>query len=35
MDVVLVANEVVDDLISNRRVFMCKFDMEKVYDHVR
>lgn len=35
MDAALVANEVVDDLLSTKRDGMlCKLDIEKSYDHV-
>ena len=35
LDVVLVANEVIDSILkSNERAVMCKLEIEKVYDHV-
>lgn len=35
MDIVLVANEVVDELVSNKREgIMCKLFMKKAYDHI-
>ena len=35
MDVVLVANEVIDSILkSNEGAVMCKLEIEKVYDHV-
>lgn len=35
MDVALIANEVVDDIVSNKREeFLCKLDVEKTHDHV-
>lgn len=35
IDVVLVANDVVDDLVGiNKEGILCKLDMEKIYDHV-
>ena len=35
LDVVLVANEVIDAILkSNEEAVMCKLDIEKAYDHV-
>lgn len=35
LNAVMVANEVIDDLVGNKRDgFLCEVDMEKTYDHV-
>lgn len=35
MDTVLMANEVVDELLCRKRKrVLCKLDMEKIYDHI-
>lgn len=35
LDAILVANEVVDDLVDNKRdEILCKLDMEKTYNYV-
>lgn len=35
LDAVMVANEVVDDLVGNKREgILCKLGLEKTYDHV-
>lgn len=35
LDVVMAANEIVDELISNKRVgVLCKLDMEKAFNNV-
>lgn len=35
VDAILVANEVVDDIVGNgREGILCKLDMEKAYNHV-
>lgn len=34
-DVIMIVNEVVDDMVNNKRVWVpCKLDMEKDFDHV-
>lgn len=35
LDAVMTANEIVDDLLVGKKEgLICKFDMEKTYDHV-